>query len=192
MREARRHPHCAAILLTLGLMGAAHAQMPVVLMDNEPAAPKAAHGEALWAIVGPMLQAALECREDLPDHPLISVLLATAPKSTDDEPKHLLTPPKGFTVFGLPVAEIRISLFDEERGAGYSSVFHGMPLAQIAKAANLEMDGDFNASRDAGWGFIWDGQPSGPAWARLSCIIPGSYLLSEMEYSEPEVENPPE
>jgi len=40
------------------------AQMPVPLLDNEPAAPNA----ALWAVAGPMLQAALECREDLPDH----------------------------------------------------------------------------------------------------------------------------
>jgi len=74
------------------------AQMPVPLLDNEPAAPNA----TLWAVAGPMLQAALECREDLPDHPATRALLPRKPAG--EEQHYRLTPPSGFNVFGLPVA----------------------------------------------------------------------------------------
>jgi len=76
-----------AAVLHLGMVGAAHAQMPVPLLDNEPAAPNA----ALWAVAGPMLQAALECREDLPDHPATRALLPRKPadESAGGVPQHM-------------------------------------------------------------------------------------------------------
>ena len=103
-------------LLTLSFVGAAHAQMPVPLLDNEPAAPNA----ALWAVAGPMLQAALECREDLPDHTATRALLPRKPAG--EEQHYRLAPPSGFKVFGLPVAEIEVCVDDGsgELGHGYT------------------------------------------------------------------------
>lgn len=88
------------------------AQMPVPLLDNEPAAPNA----ALWAVAGPMLQAALECREDLPDHPATRALLPRKPAG--EEQHYRLTPPSGFKVFGLPVAEIEVWVDDGDGELG--------------------------------------------------------------------------
>lgn len=146
----------AAILLTLGIVGTVHAQMPVPLLDNEPAAPNA----ALWAVAGPMFQAALECREDLPDHPAIRALLPR--KLKDEEQYYRLIPPTGFRVYGLPVAEIEIWIDDNgELGRSYTSHIRGKTLAEVAKAAKLNNDQSF-PSRRTKLGSLGADQPFGP------------------------------
>ena len=58
-----------AAVLHLGMVGAAHAQMPVPLLDNEPAAPNPAAD-----------------REDLPEHQAIRALLPHKPIGEDMRP----------------------------------------------------------------------------------------------------------
>ena len=167
-------------LLTLSFVGAAHAQMPVPLLDNEPAAPNA----ALWAVAGPMLQAALECREDLPDHPATRTLLPRKPAG--EEQHYRLTPPSGFRVFGLPVAEIEVWVDDGsgELGHGYTSHIRGRTLAEVAKAAKLNKGKSF-PNRKTPMGSLMADQPFGPESVQLACTIDGSYAARENEYREP-------
>ena len=167
-------------LLTLSFVGAAHAQMPVPLLDNEPAAPNA----ALWAVAGPMLQAALECREDLPDHPATRALLPRKPAG--EEQHYRLTPPSGFRVFGLPVAEIEVWVDDGsgELGHGYTSHIRGRTLAEVAKAAKLNKGKSF-PNRKTKMGSLMADQPFGPESVQLTCTIDGTYAAQENEYREP-------
>ena len=156
------------------------AQMPVPLLDNEPAAPNA----TLWAVAGPMLQAALECREDLPDHPATRALLPRKPAG--EEQHYRLTPPSGFKVFGLPVAEIEVWVDDGsgELGHGYTSHIRGRTLAEVAKAATLNKGRSF-PNRKTPMGGLMADQPFGPESVQLTCTIDGSYAAHENEYREP-------
>lgn len=167
-------------LLTLSLVGAAHAQMPVPLLDNEPAAPNA----TLWAVAGPMLQAALECREDLPDHPATRALLPRKPAG--EEQHYRLTPSSGFRVYGLPVAEIEVWVDDGsgELGHGYTSHIRDRTLAEVAKAAKLNKGRSF-PNRKTPMGSLMADQPFGPESVQLTCTIDGTYAAHENEYREP-------
>lgn len=156
------------------------AQMPVPLLDNEPAAPNA----ALWAVAGPMLQAALECREDLPDHPATRALLPRKPAG--EEQHYRLTPPSGFKVFGLPVAEIEVWVDDGdgELGHGYTAHIRGKSLPEVAKAAKLRKGRSF-PNRKTMMGSLMADQPFGPESVQLTCTIDDSYAAHENEYREP-------
>ncbi len=155
------------------------AQMPVPLLDNEPAAPNAAP----WAVAGPMLQTALECREDLPDHPAIRALMPRKPKG--EEQHYRLTPPAGFRVFGLPVAEIEIWVDDGELGRSYTAHILGKSLSEVAKAAKLNKGQSF-PNRKTQMGGLKADQPFGPGSAvQLTCTLDGGYAAHENEYREP-------
>jgi len=85
----------------------------------------------------------LECREDLPNHPATRALLPRKPAG--EEQHYRLAPPSGFTVFGLPVAEIEVWVDDGsgELGHGYTSHIRGRTLAEVAKAAKLNKGKSF-------------------------------------------------
>ncbi len=171
----------ATTLLGLCVLTAVHAQMPVPLLDNEPAAPNNA---ALWAVAGPMLQAALECHEDLPDHPTTRALLPRKPAGKEQH--YRLIPPTGFRVFGLPVAEIEVWVDDGsgELGYSYTSLIRGKTLAEVIKAAKLNKGKSF-PNRQTKMGSLMADQPFGPESVQLTCAIDGDYAAHENEYREP-------
>ena len=71
------------------------AAMPVVLVDGNAPNPER------WLTIETAVQAALECRQALP-----TATLRGIPPS---EPgSWTLTPARSFTVFGLPVAQVRL------------------------------------------------------------------------------------
>ena len=162
-------------LLCLCMLTAAHAQMPVPLLDNDPAAPNNA---ALWAVAGPMLKAALECREDLPNHPTTRALLPHKP--TGEEQHYRLIPPAGFRVFGLPVAEIEVWIDDGSDGPGHSYTSHirSKTLAEVATAASLNKGKNF-PHRKTRMGTLMVDQPSGPESVQLTCTTVNIAKLDE-------------
>ena len=162
-------------LLCLCMLTAAHAQMPVPLLDNDPAAPNNA---ALWAVAGPMLKAALECREDLPDHPTTRALLPRKP--VGEEQHYRLIPPAVFRVFGLPVAEIEVWVDDGrgEQGHSYTSHIRGKTLAEVATAATLNK-GKSAPNRKTLVGTLMADQPSGPESVQLTCTTVNIAELDE-------------
>ena len=167
-------------VLCLCMLTFAHAQMPVPLIDNEPAAPNV----ALWAVAGPMLQAALECREDLPDHPATRALLPRKPAG--EEQHYRLTPPSEFRAFGLPVSEIEVWVDDGsgELGHSYTAHVRDKTLAEVAKAAKLNKGKSF-PNRMTPMGGLMADQPFGPGSVQLTCTIDSSYATHENEYREP-------
>ncbi len=91
-----------------------------------------------WQKITPQLQAALECRQVLAiENPDIKAILPQ--KSPDEMPIWEITPPKGFTVFGLAVDHFTIALGDEdEPGQGFATYVKGKTLAEASKAASLK------------------------------------------------------
>ena len=83
--------------------------MPVLLIDGN------APNLEPWLKIEPAVQAALECRQALP-----AATLRGIPPS---EPGNwTLTPARSFTVFGLPVAQVRLFIDpDGELGASYTA-----------------------------------------------------------------------
>ena len=116
-----------------------HAAMPVVLIDGN--APNLEH----WLKIEPAVQAALECRQVLP-----AATLRGIPPS---EPgSWTLTPARSFTVFGLPVAQVRLFIDpDGELGASYTAVIEKRSLEQVNRqlefAGNRGRIGQLSADR---------------------------------------------
>ena len=101
------------------------AAMPVVLIDGN------APNLERWLTIEPAVQAALECRQVLP-----AATLRGIPPS---EPgSWTLTPARSFTVFGLPVAQVRLFIDpDGELGASYTAVIEKRSLKQVRKQLKL-------------------------------------------------------
>lgn len=101
------------------------AAMPVVLMDGQ------APGLERWISFEPAVQAALECRQPLP--------LATLSGITSETPgSWTLTPARSFTVFGLPVMQVRLFIDpDGELGASYTAVIEKRSADQVRKQVRL-------------------------------------------------------
>ena len=99
----------AAFAVAALACASAMAQMPVPLLDNDAVA-----NPAQWKIAAPIVQAGLECRQQItPDNPALRPLLPS-----NDAGQWELVPPKGFAVFGLPVQSITIYIDpDGEMGA---------------------------------------------------------------------------
>ena len=104
------------------------AAMPVVLFDGN--APNLEH----WLTIEPAVQAALECRQTLP--------ATTLRGFPSNEPgSWTLTPARSFTVFGLPVAQVRLFIDpDRELGASYTAVIEKRSLEQVNR--QLEFAGN--------------------------------------------------
>jgi len=94
--------------------------------------------EADWQKITPKLQAALECRQPLEvTSPEIKPLMSQ--KSSDEMPIWEITPPGGYTVFGLPVEQFSIALGDAEDPAqGLAAYIKGKSLEEVGTAANLK------------------------------------------------------
>lgn len=121
----------------------------------------------------------------MPDHPATRALLPRKP--VGEEQHYRLTPPSGFKVFGLPVAEIEVWVDDGsgELGHGYTSHIRGRTLAEVAKAAKLNKGHSFHNRKTSMGGLMAD-QPFGPGSSvQLTCTIDGSYAAHENEYREP-------
>jgi len=105
------------------------AQMPVPLLNNDAVVANPAQ----WKNAAPILQAGLECRQQInPDNPALRPLF---PRNNVDQWK--IVPPKGFTVFGLPVQLITIYIDPSgELGASYTASV-AAPKAAAIKAAKL-------------------------------------------------------
>lgn len=104
------------------------AAMPVVLMDGQ------APGLERWISIEPAVQAvqaALECRQPL--HPsALSGITPEAPGSWK------LAPARSFTVFGLPVAQVRLFIDpDGELGASYTAAIEKRSADQVRKQVRL-------------------------------------------------------
>ena len=102
--------------------------MPVVLIDGN------ASNLERWLTIEPAVQAALECRQVLP-----AATLRGIPPS--DPGSWTLTPARSFTVFGLPVAQVRLFIDpDGELGASYTAVIEKRSLEQVRR--QLEFAGN--------------------------------------------------
>jgi len=102
------------LLLLTALTGtAAMAQMPVSLLDNDASA-----NSLQWEAAAPVIQAGLECRQHInPDDPALSHL-----PPPNEFSQWELVPPKGFSVFGLPVQAITLYIDPTgEMGASYTA-----------------------------------------------------------------------
>jgi len=121
-----------SLLIVTALTSAtAMAQMPVPLLDND-----ASFSPQQWEAVAPVIQAGLECRQRInSDDPVLGAL----PPSNDFHQWELV-PPKGFSVFGLPVQAITLFIDPTgEMGASYTaSVATTEALAAKALQGNSE------------------------------------------------------
>ncbi|ENY4076984.1 TPA: hypothetical protein ACNIM8_004101 [Pseudomonas aeruginosa] len=137
----------------------AMAQMPVPLLDNDAVA-----NPAQWKIAAPIVQAGLECRQQInPDNPALRPLLPS-----NDAGQWELVPPKGFAVFGLPVQSITIYIDpDGEMGASYTASV-AAPKAAAVKAAKL------NGQRKTKIGSLMAEQGSRPSLTDITCTVSGS------------------
>lgn len=104
------------------------AAMPVVLIDGN------APNLERWLTIEPAVQAALECRQTLP-----TTTLRGFPPS---EPgSWTLIPARSFSVFGLPVAQVRLFIDpDGDLGASYTAVIEKRSLEQVHR--QLELTGN--------------------------------------------------
>ena len=104
------------------------AAMPVLLIDGN------APNLEPWLKIEPAVQAALECRQVLP-----AATLRGIPPS--DPGSWTLTPARSFTVFGLPVAQVRLFIDpDGELGASYTAGIEKRSLEQVRR--QLEFAGN--------------------------------------------------
>lgn len=128
------------------------ATMPVVLMDGQ------APGLERWISFEPAVQAALECRQPLP--------LATLSGITSETPgSWTLTPARSFTVFGLPVTQVRLFINpDGELGASYTAVIEKRSADQVRKQVRL-------LGRGKRIGQLSVGQAHGPQQVELTCTV---------------------
>jgi len=140
------------------------AQMPVPLLDSDAVA-----DPAQWEIAAPIMQAALECRQQIsPDDPALRPLL-----SSNNASQWELVPPKGFAVFGLPVQLITIYIDPTgEMGASYTASM-AAPEAEVIKAAKI------NGQRNTKIGSLMAGQGRDPSLTKITCTVSGSYNPEE-------------
>jgi len=104
------------------------AAMPVVLIDGN------ASNLERWLTIEPAVQAALECRQTLP-----AKTLRGFPPSVPGS--WTLIPARSFSVFGLPVAQVRLFIDpDGELGASYTAVIEKRSLEQVRR--QLEFAGN--------------------------------------------------
>ncbi|WP_205204413.1 hypothetical protein [Azonexus hydrophilus] len=128
------------------------AAMPVVLMDGQ------APGLERWVSLEPAVQAALECRQPLRPSALNGIT-PEAPGSWT------LTPARSFTVFGLPVAQVRLFIDpDGELGASYTAVIEKRSADQVRKQIRL-------LERGKRTGQLSVGQAHGPQQVELTCTV---------------------
>ncbi|MGB9671452.1 MAG: hypothetical protein ACPLXR_09945 [Halothiobacillaceae bacterium] len=134
------------------------AQMPVPLIDD------AVDNSEQWKIAAPMVQAGLECRQQINrNNPALRSLLPS-----NDTWQWNLVPPKGFTVFGLPVQSITIYIDPAgEMGASYTASV-AAPKAAVIKAAKL------NGQRKTKIGSLMAKQGSQPSLTDITCTVSGS------------------
>jgi len=137
------------------------AQMPVPLLDSDAVA-----NPAQWEIAAPIMQAALECRQQIsPDDPALRPLL-----SSNNVSQWELVPPNGFAVFGLPVQLITIYIDPTgEMGASYTASV-AAPEAAAVKAAKIN-----NGQRNTEIGSLMAEQGSAPSLTDITCTVSGSY-----------------
>lgn len=146
-----------ALIAAATLCMPAIAQMPVPLLDNN------ANGSAQWKAAAPLMQASLECRQRInPDAPALRTLL---PKNTD---QWELTPPNGFSVFGLPVQSITIYIDPTgEMGATYTAVV-AAPKSSVASTAKL------HKQRNTKIGILSVAAGDRPSLSAIICTVNGS------------------
>ncbi|MDR3087592.1 MAG: hypothetical protein LBU45_06535 [Azoarcus sp.] len=119
----------ALLALTALSSASAMAQTPATLSDNNATTADPAQ----WKTAASIMQSALECRQRInPTDPALRPLL---PKNETNQ--WALIPPKGFSVFGLPVQLISIYIDPTgELGASYTASVTASK-AVAAKAAQL-------------------------------------------------------
>ena len=146
---------CAAIVCPHVL-----AQMPVPLLDNETSTPPSPQ----WKAAAPILQAALECRQRLdPNSRILRPLLPP-----NDTSQWELTPPRGFTVFGLPVQAITLYIDpDGEMGASYAA---SVPVSKVAAKNATKL----TAKRSPKVGSLMVQQSSQGPLTDIVCTVNGS------------------
>jgi hypothetical protein len=116
------------LLLAALFSAAAHAQLPLPLMDTTP---EITPGN--WASAAPLLQAALECRQLL--NPADPVMREMFPANENGQ--WSITPPKTFRVFGLSVEQVNVYIDpDGDMGASYSTTV-AAPLGMAEAAIKL-------------------------------------------------------
>ncbi len=149
----------AMLAAATAVCGHAMAQMPVPLLDNDGVATP-----AQWMAAAPIMQAGLECRQRInPGDPALHALF---PHS--DTGQWVLTPPKGFAVFGLPVESVTIYIDpDGEMGASYTASV-AAPMAIAVKAAKI------NGQRKTGIGSLMAGQGGRASLTDITCTVSGS------------------
>lgn len=137
----------------------AMAQMPPALLDND-----ATTNPAHWKAAAPVMQSALECRKRInPASPALRPLLPR-----NDVGQWELVPPKGFTVFGLPVQSITIYIDpDGEMGASYTATV-AAPKNVAVSAAQL------NKQRKTEIGSLMAEQGARPSLTNITCTVSGS------------------
>jgi len=143
----------------------AMAQMPGSLLDNDAVA-----NPAQWEIAAPIMQAALECRQQInPDDPALRPLLPSNEVSQWE-----LVPPKGFAVFELPVQLITIYIDPTgEMGASYTASVAVTEDAAV-KAAKIN-----NGQRNTEIGSLMAEQGRDPSLTEITCTVSGSYNPEE-------------
>lgn len=136
---------------------AAHAEMPLPLMDNDPT------NSQFQADVADGFLAALECRKSLDlSSPKIRALLPQNESSQWE-----IIPPKSFRVFGLPVESIEIYIDPTgEMGSSYSSLI-AAPVDLVSNVIKL------NIPKKA-IGPLMASEGSRPSLTQLTCTEPGT------------------
>ncbi len=141
------------------LSASAMAQMPTALLDNDATA-----NTAHWKAAAPVMQSGLECRQRI--NPATPALRPLFPRN--DVGQWELVPPKGFTVFGLPVQSITIFIDpDGELGASYTATV-AAPKNVAVKAAQL------GKQRKTGIGSLMAEQGARPSLTNITCTVNGS------------------
>ena len=113
--------------------GLASAQgMPVALRDANAPAP------ADWAKASPIIKAAIECRDPLFASPAVLATFRLTNSSLDGDHRF-----PELTVFGsIKVTAVSVFQGTDADGSSYTVKPEGVTLAQVAKAANLQRNGN--------------------------------------------------
>ncbi|TMW74672.1 hypothetical protein FG147_06510 [Thauera sp. UPWRP] len=136
------------------------AQMPVPLLESDATA-----DPAQWKAAAPLLQASLECRRVIdPADPALRPVMPA-----NDAGQWELTPPRGFSAFGLPVQSITLYIDpDGELGASYTAEV-AAPQALAAKAVQ-----PYHGRKGAA-GTLQVEPGERPSLATITCTVAGSY-----------------
>lgn len=123
---------------------------------------------AQWQAVAPALQAAIECRAK-PDTSTTGWEALPRDRFGDIAP---IKPPSPFSVFGLPVTEVSVSIDPE----GVEGDSYTAKLASNAQAIKAAAKLDAEGRREAGIGTL-----ELDDIGQLTCVVPGDYSESDFQ-----------